>query len=232
MLQPASKKNILVFWLLALLNGIANAVNFSALQMATKPLLVPCLVLLLLGFKSVASGKNLVLTGLFFSWMGDVFLMFEYKNPLFFIFGLASFLTTHILYIVFFLRIKSSNVSLLKRQPWLALLVVAYGFSLVWFLYPNLKDLKVPVIIYAAVICTMLLCSLHIFFKVNRKAAIYYLFGAAAFVLSDSLLAVNKFYQPFTYAGVFIMLTYCAAQYFIIRGFIFQQVADGKYLIG
>jgi len=59
--------------------------------------------------------------------------------------------------------------------------------------------------------------------KVNRKAAWYYLAGATSFVVSDSLLAVNKFYQPFAYAGVFIMLTYCAAQYLIVRGYIEQK---------
>jgi hypothetical protein len=41
--------------------------------------------------------------------------------------------------------------------------------------------------------------------------------------MSDSLLAVNKFYQPLAYAGVFIMLTYCLAQYLIVRGFIEQK---------
>jgi uncharacterized membrane protein YhhN len=228
MLQPAQKKMAVIFWVVALLNTVAIAANLPLLQMATKPLLIPLLALLLLSFQSITSGKNLLLIGLFFSWMGDVFLMFDYKNPLFFIFGLASFLTTHILYIVFFLRIKSAEISILKKQPWLALLVVAYGFTLVWFLYPNLKDLKVPVTIYAIVICTMLLCSVHVFYKVNRKAARYYLAGAAAFVISDSLLAINKFYQPFAFAGVLIMLTYCAAQYFIVRGFISQQAPYDK----
>ncbi len=223
MLQPAQKKMVVIFWVVALLNNVAIAANIPMLQMATKPLLIPLLALLLFSFQTITSGKNLLLIGLFFSWMGDVFLMFDYKNPLFFIFGLACFLITHILYIIFFLRIKSAYLSILKKQPWLALLVIAYGFTLVWFLYPNLKDLKVPVVIYSIVICTMLLCSLHVYYKVNRKAARYYLAGAAAFVISDSLLAINKFYQPFAFAGVFIMLTYCAAQYFIVRGFIFRQ---------
>ena len=223
MLQPAQKKIVLIFWLIALLNNVAIAANITTLQMATKPLLIPLLALLLFSFQPIASGKNLLLFGLFFSWMGDVFLMFDYKNPLFFIVGLGCFLITHILYIIFFLQIKSAYISILKKQPWLALLVMAYGLALVWFLYPNLKDLKVPVIIYAVVICAMLLCSLHIFLKVNRKAARYYVAGAAAFVLSDSLLAINKFYQPFAYAGVLIMVTYCAAQYFIVSGFICRQ---------
>jgi uncharacterized membrane protein YhhN len=47
--------------------------------------------------------------------------------------------------------------------------------------------------------------------------------GASFFVISDSLLAINKFYQPFAHAGILIMLTYCTAQYFIVQGFIKQE---------
>ncbi len=129
-----------------------------------------------------------------------------------------------IFYIVYFLKIRSGKPSLLKKQPVLIVLVLAYGVTLVWQLYPHIvADLKLPVMVYAAVICSMLLCSLHVFLKVNKKAAKLYLFGALFFVLSDSLLAINKFYQPFAYAGVFIMLTYCAAQFFIVSGYIQQE---------
>jgi uncharacterized membrane protein YhhN len=184
-----------------------------------KPLLIPVLMLLLHNTRSTVPGKNVLMAGLFFSWMGDVFLLFEYKQTLFFIFGLACFLITHIFYIVYFLRIRSANISLLKKQPFFIAAVPAYGIMLVWLLFPQLADLKFPVMLYAAVICTMLLCSLHIFLKVNKKAADLYVLGASAFVVSDSILAINKFYEPFAYAGVFIMLTYCAAQYFIVSGY-------------
>ena len=223
MLQPVQKKLIITFWILALLDIVGIAANIKILHFIAKPLLVPALLLLLFYTSPAIAGKKLLMIGLFFSWMGDVFLLFEYKYALFFIFGLASFLTTHIFYIIYFLRIKSPNPSLLKKRPILIALVLAYGITLVWQLYPHLKDLKLPVIVYAAVICTMLLCSLHIFLKVNKKAAGFYLLGATVFVISDSLLAINKFYQPFAYAAVFIMLTYCAAQYFIVRGFTEQD---------
>jgi uncharacterized membrane protein YhhN len=217
------KKTALAFWVLVLLDLVGIAAHIELLHFIVKPLLIPALLLLLYFTKSTAAGKNLLLTGLFFSWMGDVFLLFEYKNSLFFIFGLASFLTTHIFYILYFLRIRSEKISLLKKQPVLNALVLAYGITLVWQLYPHLGDLKLPVMVYAAVICSMLLCSLHIFLRVNNKAAWYYLLGAVSFVISDSLLAINKFYQPFAYAGVCIMLTYCAAQFFIVRGYIQQD---------
>ena len=223
MQQPVQKKMAFVFWILAMLDITGIAANQQMLHFIAKPLLIPALLLLLFFTKSTVPGKNLLLIGLFFSWLGDVFLLFEYKNALFFIFGLASFLTTHIFYIIYFLKIKSASTSLLKKQPVLIALVLGYGITLVWQLYPHLGDLKLPVMVYAAVICTMLLSSLHIFFKVNKKAACYYLSGAAAFVLSDSLLAINKFYQPVAFAGIFIMLTYCAAQFFIVWGYIQQE---------
>jgi len=223
MQQPIQKKITFAFLLLALMDITGILIESERLHYLAKPLLIPALLLLLYFTKSEVKGKLLLMTGLFFSWAGDLFLLFESSQKLFFIFGLVCFLITHIFYITYFLKIRSGTISLLKKHPILVVAVVAYGVSLVWFLYPHLGDLKLPVMVYAAVICCMLLCSLFVFLKVNRKAAIYFLLGAASFVLSDSLLAINKFYQPFAYAGVLIMLTYCAAQYFIVRGYIEQE---------
>ncbi|MBP6025576.1 lysoplasmalogenase [Ferruginibacter sp.] len=202
------------------------AANIAILHYFAKPLLLPVLILLLATATPAIAGKRIMLAALVFSWVGDIFLLIEDKNPLFFIFGLASFLTTHILYIIYFLSIRNNQISLLKKQPLLIAVVLVYGIVLVWLLFPTLADLKIPVMVYAAVICTMLLCSLHIFLKVNKPANTFFVLGALLFVLSDSLLAINKFYQPFAFAGVCIMLTYCAAQYFIVTGFIKQQQHD------
>lgn len=223
MQQPIQKKTAFAFFLLALVDIVAILIESERLHYIAKPLLIPALLLLLYFTKNGVKGKNLLLAGLVFSWAGDVFLLFESSQKLFFIFGLVCFLVTHIFYITYFLKIRSGNISLLKKYPVLVVAVVAYGVSLVWFLYPHLGDLKLPVMVYATVICSMLLCSLFVFLKVNRKSAVSFLLGASSFVLSDSLLAVNKFYQPFAYAGVLIMLTYCAAQYFIVRGYIEQE---------
>lgn len=216
----------IIFWISTAADITGLAANITTLHYIAKPLLLPALMLLLFISVKKTPGKKLLLTALLFSWLGDIFLLFENKNSLFFIFGLASFLTTHVLYITYFLSIRSNNVSLLKKQPLFIALVTAYGTSLVWLLYPKLGDLKIPVLLYAAVICAMLLCSLHIFYKVNYKAALMYVTGAVLFVISDSVLAINKFYQPFTYAGILIMLTYCAAQYNIVNGFIKQHTND------
>ncbi|MGG9963799.1 lysoplasmalogenase [Ferruginibacter sp. SUN106] len=216
----------ILFWVVVAADIIGIAANIAVLHFIAKPLLIPVLLFLLGTTKAAVPRKHLLLIGLFFSWLGDIFLLLESSYKLFFIFGLVCFLTTHIFYIIYFLKIQPAAVSLLKKQPLLFLLVVGYGISLVYFLYPHLNELKIPVMVYAAVICTMLLCSLHIFLKVNTPANIFYVAGAALFVLSDSLLATDKFYQPFAYAGVCIMLTYCAAQFFIVTGFIKQLPHD------
>jgi uncharacterized membrane protein YhhN len=223
-----SKKLILqlIFWIIVLADIFGLALDISMLHYIAKPFLLPALFVLVVVNTPAGTEKKILLAALFFSWLGDMFLLFENKNSLFFIFGLASFLITHILYIIYFLRQRSNKISLLKKQPFFFAAVLVYGISLVWLLFPHLKSLKFPVVVYAAVICAMMLCSLHIFYKVKKAASALFVTGALLFVISDSLLAVNKFYAPFTLAGVYIMLTYCAAQYFIVKGFIKQQTND------
>jgi len=219
MQQAARQKISMAFWLLSLLDIVGISCSFEPLHYIAKPLLVPALILLMFNAPG-GPGKKLLLAGLIFSWMGDVFLMFENRYPLFFIPGLVCFLTTHVFYIIYFLNIRPEKVSLLKKQPLLVVPVLAYGTGLVWFLFPHLGNLTVPVIVYATVICTMLICSMHAYAKLDKGPANAFLLGAASFVLSDSLLAINKFYQPIPFAGIWIMLTYCAAQYFIVTGFV------------
>jgi uncharacterized membrane protein YhhN len=221
MSKKSFQRLTLLFWALVLVDLLAVFADFAWLHIIAKPLLMPALMLLLLFTTDTSNNnRNLIFAGLFFSWLGDIFLLFESRQSLFFIFGLASFLLTHICYICYFLSIKSAEFSLLKKYPVYILLVLGYGIGLVLLLFPFLNDLKIPVIIYATVICCMLLSSVHVFFKMKWPANLFFITGAILFVLSDSLLAINKFYQPVPLAGIWIMLTYCAAQYFILRGFI------------
>jgi uncharacterized membrane protein YhhN len=64
----------------------------------------------------------------------------------------------------------------------------------------------------------MFLLALHMYFIRNRVAGQLMMLGAAFFVLSDSMLAINKFYMGFPMAGLFIMITYASAQFCIVQG--------------
>ena len=97
-------------------------------------------------------------------------------------------------------------------------MVALYYAALVTFLYPYLGEMKIAVPVYGIVISFMLLLALHMLFISNKPAGQMMAAGAVLFVVSDSLLAMNKFYSPFENAGLLIMLIYGLAQVIIVAG--------------
>ena len=166
---------------------------------------------------SINSGlKKWILAALFFSWTGDFLLLFQQNNSVFFLLGLSAFLIAHIFYIIFFNRVRVNES--VRGNVWLLLIVVIYYSSLISLLYSHLGGMKLPVLVYGIVISWMFMLAMHMLFIKNKTAGKWMMTGALLFVISDSLLAVNKFYQPFAIAGVVIMLSYGLAQLFIVEG--------------
>lgn len=189
----------------------------ETMRYITKPLLMPVLCAYFLTSVRNAAGFNRsIIAALFFSWVGDILLMFDSKSSLFFILGLSSFLIAHIFYIFFFHAVRLAEA--IKPKGFLLIPVVVYYAVLISILSPGLGDMKLPVRVYGVVICFMLMLSLHMFFIKNKKAGSLMAFGAFLFVISDSVLAVNKFYTSFSEAGILVMLTYGIAQLLIAEG--------------
>ncbi len=185
----------------------------------SKPLLMPILIWAYIGEQNNKTlFSRLIISALVFSWLGDIFLMFDHIDSLYFILGLSSFLTAHILYIIYFLRIDTGNHSYLKKRPLMLLVIVAYTIELLYILWPKLDMLRIPVTVYAIVISTMLAAAAWQYGKISFQAAMFFIAGAFLFVLSDSALALNRFVEPFAGGGIFIMLTYVAAQTLIVLG--------------
>lgn len=160
-----------------------------------------------------------ILCGLLFGLVGDCLLMFVHVNDYFFIIGLISFLIGHLSYISAFYLDYKWNPSLEKLATRIALAVFGLfclGFYL--FLRPHLGSMKIPVMIYAFVISLMAIMAVN---RKGRVSALSYnliFYGAILFVISDSILAYNKFVIPFEGAGLAIMSTYMLAQYLITVG--------------
>lgn len=226
--------------LLYLLDGIIHLISeylhFPAVKYGSKILLMPLLALFLIS--KVKSNNKLILSALFFSWLGDIFLMFprneysEQMQKLLFIFGLASFLIAHIFYVFTFLKEINSvkKVSLIVENPYLVLPFLVFLFFLLYFLFPYLKDMKLPVVVYGSIINLMALMAL------NRKnlviASSFYLvfIGALLFMISDTTIAVNVFYKAQPWHRIFIMSTYILAQALIVYGWVQNQVLSNKSL--
>jgi uncharacterized membrane protein YhhN len=225
----------LVFWIIAGANLLAVLLTtlgvdgLRILDHATKWLLMPSLMLAWYFPSGSYMPKQRVLmsVALFFSWLGDVSLMFagmandkSQQLPLF-LGGVAAFLVTHICYIIFFRREfkASGQPSILLKKPWAAAPILLLLFGLLYLVFPGLaKPLQVPVVIYACMLTVMVLSAVNRFGQVNFSSALTVYIGAQLFMLSDGMIAINHFYQPFHWAGFGIMVTYIAGQYFIVQG--------------
>jgi uncharacterized membrane protein YhhN len=211
------------------------AADLLAIQMnleLMKILFKPLIILSLLGYFISAldvdnsSLKPLIIIALLFSWLGDVLLIFEPENSLFFILGLSAFLIAHLFYIYFFHQLRVMNA--LPGKVLLLVPVVVYYIILMYILGPNLGPFQLPVRIYGVVISFMLMLSLHMLYIKKTNAGKLFALGAFLFVISDSLLAINKFYSSFQFAGFLIILAYGLAQYCIIKGAVIYLNAEGS----
>ena len=160
-----------------------------------------------------------IFTGLFFGLVGDSFLMFLHVNSSFFMFGLVAFLIGHLCYISAFYLDYKWNPSIEKKSIWFALIIFgAFCLGFYLFLRPHLGPMKIPVMVYAFVISLMGIMAVNRKGRVNTVSFNLIFFGATLFLISDSILAYNKFVSAFNGAGIAIMTTYMLAQYLITIG--------------
>lgn len=185
-----------------------------------KPLITISLMIFL-GFHTQLRGRfaKRIFIGLVFGLAGDCFLMFNDVDSSFFMFGLISFLIGHIAYISAFYLDYRWYPSIEKKYTKIALVVFGL-FCLGFYLYlrPYLNEMKIPVLIYSFVISFMAIMAVNRKGRVNTFSFNLIFWGAVLFLISDSLLAFNKFVFSFDYAGIPIMATYMAAQYLITVG--------------
>lgn len=153
--------------------------------------------------------RTAILSGLVFSLGGDIFLI---DPKQYFVFGLASFLIAHLCYIAAFSRAAEGKFNPLSVSAFLI------GAVMLWTVYAGVPaGLKVPVIVYALAISAMLAAALNFYLMRNAPQAMFALSGAFLFIVSDSVLAYNKFNTEFYLAKLILLSTYFLAQWLIAR---------------
>ncbi|MDR3447454.1 lysoplasmalogenase [Dyella sp.] len=152
--------------------------------------------------------------GMVASLAGDVFLMLPQDA---FVPGLVSFLLAHLCFIVALL-----TDSRFAERPWGMLACVAYGAFNLWALWPSLPAaLHLPVMVYVLVLASM---GGQAVVRVQRHAmdaltnsAQWSVAGALLFMLSDTLLAWNRFRFVIPLSGLWVLATYYAALWCLAR---------------
>jgi sterol desaturase/sphingolipid hydroxylase (fatty acid hydroxylase superfamily)/uncharacterized membrane protein YhhN len=153
-----------------------------------------------------------LLMALLFSLGGDVFLMFP--GGVYFIPGLASFLVAHLFYIALFRQGQDWFPN--KRALATVLSIGAGMYALVW---NGLGDpvLKVAVAAYVTVISLMVAQAIGRAQVLGSTASRGVALGACVFMVSDSLIAIDKFLAPVPLSSLWILVTYYAAQMLIVH---------------
>jgi alkylglycerol monooxygenase len=196
-----------------------GALELLPYYLLTKPLVMVIAMIFVAGraYSTWASGtfgtksRALLLGALLFSLAGDVFLMLpgDYFIP-----GLASFLVAHLFYIALF---RQGQAWFPRRGALLA--VLAFGAAVYAVLWNHLGHpvLQGAVAAYVSVISLMAAQALGRATVNGDGASRWVAAGACIFMLSDALIAVNKFLTPVPLAGFWILLTYYCAQLLIVH---------------
>ena len=206
-------------WLiLAIMGAVTYLYGVSTHAMVLCLLTKPVPVLALLGWLHsgpVSPYRHWISIGLGFSLLGDILLAWPQDL---FVFGLGAFLFAHLAYL------KAYLVDCRRPAvPALILALLAGGSLLSVMASQGLGDLLVPVGVYALAISVMLWRALaRLGSGVPKHSAWLAAAGALAFVVSDSLIGIDRFVQPFSAAPYLIILSYWLGQWGIAAS-VFSQ---------
>ena len=164
------------------------------------------------------SYDSYVSIGLMLSSCGDVMLELDDNNKGYFIAGLAAFLLAHLSYICAF---TSEAVQYTSVLAFIFIIIGIYYAAMMSVLLPAVEtaDLVLPIIVYGLVISTMLLFGAARYTSISHTythgSKLSSLIGSLIFILSDTILALDKFAFRITSAKTIIMVTYYIGQTFI-----------------
>jgi len=158
--------------------------------------------------------------GLFFSLLGDIFLLFSYR---YFIYGLTAFLVAQMAYVIGFNcclpPISALFWFLLIAQICVWAAMVA-GLIITLSKKPAHRKMIFPAVIYAAALNAMLFSALWTLFRPDWTAPASGLAasGALLFFSSDILLALDRFNHAFPNARLWVRVTYQLGQIALAAG--------------
>ncbi len=153
--------------------------------------------------------KTLIIVGLLFSLGGDVALMLPNDR---FVEGLASFFVAHVFYILAFSTTGQRSMLAEVLIP-----VALGGIGVLGFVWTEIEGrLKAPVLAYVTVIVMMTWMAITRAIGTEntdlQNLAILAAIGAVLFMISDAVLAIDRFKFPFRFARPIVLSTYFAAQ--------------------
>jgi len=210
---------LILFFVVSVTHLLSISMGWSEAIIVSKTLIMLSLIGYYMG--EVRKRNGHFLRALFFCWAGDILLLKQADAEIFFMLGLLAFLFGHLLYILSYRELRWKDGGLQRAQKLRVSFPVALvGTTLILVLLPYLDSLMIPVIGYAVVLMGMVMAAFFRYGRTGPDSFWLVAAGAISFMISDSILAINKFHTAFAYAGPLTMLTYISGQYLIVEGVI------------
>ncbi|MEH6556853.1 MAG: lysoplasmalogenase [Oceanicoccus sp.] len=133
---------------------------------------------------------------LIFGACGDTLLAYNLFVP-----GLSAFLIGHGFYIILWSKYFD------PKKRFNVIPAIFFGGAISFFLLPFLGGMAVPVVIYIGVIALMAASA-----STSSLVNLWGILGVYSFLLSDLLIAWDRFVEPVPMSGLLIMATYYFAQ--------------------
>ena len=215
----------LLFAVIVIVELLGRLLDNIQMEYFVKPLIMIWIAVYFLLSARKSTFTIPVLLAFFFSWVGDNFLMLSGKDELFFYAGVGGFFCAQLSYIYTFTKYsEKGGRGYLRKNPWISLIFLAYVLGILVLLFPGMEGMMKPVItIYALSLGGMSMMALNRSGRVGVQSFKLVFIGSLLFLISDSMIAINKFYSTIPLAGFLIMITYISAQYLIMRGLILEE---------
>jgi len=211
---------LFAFFIISLVHLLSEFYGWTPVVFWTKILLMPLLIAALrwkLPKAEINRSIQLAMLALVFSTAGDLFLLVEKtrNQEVYFFLGLGSFLLAQISYCFSFISLGHQRIPMV----WKVIYPLYYLVFILLLLLVLPPVLLIAVILYGLSLTAMAWNSWK---TLTGKGWWAYagIAGAILFLISDSLLAINRFKISIPQAGFWIMATYIAAQYLIIQGIV------------
>ena len=213
------KNRFIAFVIIAVVHLTGQLVSNEWIIWMTRPLLMPSLLWWFLSqiSKPFSFAHKRMIAALLLASAGDIFALLAKFNDWFFFADILCYLFMQLMYVLIFLSIvRFQDVS--KVYISIAILIfIVYGIIFLNYLLPHSGWLTLPILIYASAVTLTIISSAITITYFPRPLFIMLMTGTIIYLISDTIIATNKFITPVYLSGFWGLLAYIVAQALITK---------------
>lgn len=182
---------------------ITDQRNQRFLSYFFRPFTIVLMIGLLVETRPYSFYRNAMVAGLVLCLLGEVMMLPKKKR---FLTGLSFFLGALAVFTVaLYSRVTGEFLS------WPVMPLILLAAAVLFLIWPGLKRERIPVLFYLLVLLTMTRVGLEQPHQLPGTGPWLAAAGSCLFLLSDTVLALNRYYRPFGAAQIIILSAFYSA---------------------